>query len=323
MPPSAFRAFQKNMVDAFGEALKISGWRVVSQDAACNMLDGQFSDRQIDVIQCHGIDIHLHLLELDEPSISVPVAICLPCHVERPVAGVCCFSGHSSHGLRDLVLDLDSYQAGIATRLAQAGIASIAVEKIDSGLLSRGRGDGIDEMAVASHYLAWGRTTRAVQLQACLAACELLAGQAMVDHTRIGATGVSLGGWLSVQCALMTDRIKAVADFGRKTVLLPDSICEQDYGGCADWCQIMPGMLRLGGRNTLSLAYAPRPMLAGHGLKDAESCEQSGRHFRSLFQEQYDMLGFADHYHYHAHADGDVMPSKIVIDYFARELGLE
>ena len=107
---------------------------------------------------------------------------------------MCVFSGYTTHRLHDLVINPDSYQQGVAVRLAQAGFASIAVEKIDTGYLSRHGTKGNDENVAATLMLSWDSVLRSHQLRACLAATEILASHSRVDETRIGATGVSLGG---------------------------------------------------------------------------------------------------------------------------------
>ena len=86
---------------------------------------------------------------------------------------------------------------------------------------------------------------------ATVAAAEILAAHPRVDETRIGATGVSLGGWLAMQTALLSDRIKAVAEYGTKTVYLGDDVRPQDYTGVNDIRHIIPGTFHLGDRNML------------------------------------------------------------------------
>jgi dienelactone hydrolase len=262
--------------------------------------------------------MEIHAVEFPETGLVVPMVLCLP-NEGSIKPGVCVYSGHSRHGLRDLVLDLQSYQRGIAVRLAQAGFVTIAVEKIDTGYLSRDGKVGVDEKEVASFGLLWGKLVRAHQLMACLAASEILAGHLVVDETRIGATGVSLGGWLSVQTALLTDRIGAVADFGRKTLTVPPGMSVEAFKGMPDLCHILPGTLALCDRHILSLAYCPRPMLAGHGRKDADSHTQGPSHYRDLYASQYEALGHADRFEYLIHDGGDTMPEQAAIEYFRRQ----
>lgn len=322
MDPEAFAGFRRDIVGGLEGALGLKEWAVRRPLSKNSPLAGRFRDQVLDTIEEHGVCMEVHLIESAETGERVPAVLCLPSE-KTPRPGICVFSGHSPHGLRDMVVDLTSYQRGIATRLAQAGFASIAVEKLDAGYLSRTFPSGVDEPEIATHRLYWGGVTRGRQLMACLAASEILAGHPRVDETRIGATGVSLGGWLSVQTALLSDRIGAVADFGMKTVSITADTTADSYQGMKDLCHIIPGMLSICDRNLIPLAYAPRPMLAGHGRRDASSHGQHEAHYRRLCEAQYDALTARDHYEYHIHDSGDTMPEAAVIEYFRRRFGTE
>ena len=167
--------------------------------------------------------------------------------------------------------------------------------------------------------LSWGSVLRSHQLRACLAATEILAGHGQVDETRIGATGVSLGGWLSVQTAMLNDRITAVADFGMKTRSVGDPIQPSDYQGQRDLCHILPGMLRLSDRNLMPVVLAPTRMLAGHGRNDASSQQEHAANYRSICEAQYAELGAAANYSYLIHKGGDTMPSQEAIAWFGKQ----
>lgn len=317
-----FDRFRSDVVESFVSTLGLQAWTVHNPHGKETPLDGRFVDKLLRTIQHHGIDMEIHVINIPETGMTVPAVVCLPEGSGRS-PGICVFSGHSQNGLRDLVLDLDSYQAGVAVRLAKAGFVTIAVEKIDAGYLSRDGISGVDENPVTTFGLYWGRLTRAHQLMACVAAAEILAADPRVDETRIGATGVSLGGWLSVQTALLSDRIQAVADFGVKTVTVPPGMQADTFNGMRDPCHILPGMLSICDRNLMSLVYCPRPMLAGHGRKDASSNAQGPVHYRAIYEKQYAELGFADRYEYRIHDGGDTMPAEIAIEYFKRQFGNE
>jgi len=315
--PERYGQFRTEIVSRLAATLRLEDWVVRDPQGKKSRLG--FRDRVLAEIEHHGVRMEIHAVEFAETGLVVPMVVCLPPGVQRCPA-VCVFSGHSRNGLRDLVLDLESYQRGAAVRLARAGFVAIAVEKIDTGYLSRDGRSGIDEAELATTWLHWGRVTRSHQLMACLAASEILAVHPRVDETRIGATGVSLGGWLSVQTALLSDRIAAVADFGRKTMSVSPNVSAAEYPGQLDLCHILPGMLSLCDRNLLSLAYCPRPMLAGHGRKDTGSHREGPVHYQQLYQSQYEKLGAADRFAYHIHDGGDTMPTEVVIEYFARVL---
>lgn len=317
MPKDKFMNFKKEVRVELADTLGITDWVVRSPAGKKSPISEQFEDRLIKTISLHGVTIELHTVTLLPTGLVVPMAVCLPNTSEtQSVPGVCVFSGHTTHGLNDLVVNLESYQQGVAVRLAQAGFASIAVEKIDTGYLSRNGTKGNDENAAATLMLSWGSILRSHQLRACLAATEILAGHDRVDETRIGATGVSLGGWLTVQTAMLNDRITAVADFGMKTRSISAEINPKQYKGQRDLCHIIPGMLSLSDRNLMPVVLAPTPMLAGHGRKDKSSQQQHAANYRTICESQYSVLGAAKNYSYLIHAGGDTMPSKEVIVWF-------
>lgn len=321
LPPDRFSGFREDVIGRLTKSLDLAHWTVRDPQGKANTKPHLFHDRLLKKIRHHGIEMEVHLIELPETGDKIPAVICLP-NTTEPRPAVAVFSGHSKNGLHDLVVNLDSYQSGVAARLAQAGFVSIAVEKLDIGYLSRTAPTGVDEQPIASWRLGMNKVTRSVQLMASIAALEMLAAHPRVDETRIGTTGVSLGGWLSVQAALLSDRVAAVADFGRKTVFIPEDASPADFADVRDKCHILPGMFEIGDRNLILLAYAPRPMLAGHGRRDTGSHEQAPRYYRDLFAAQYEALGASDQFEYAIHEGGDTTPADVVINYFRRAFGL-
>ncbi len=320
LPSAAFAAFRQEAVARLTETLHMQDWVVRGPAGKQSPLADRFHDRVLKVIHRDGVSMELHVVRIGGSGLVVPMVVCLPPGSQR-APGVCVFSGHTQHGLRDLTWDRNSYQQGMAVRLAQNGFVTIAVEKIDSGYLSRDGRRGTDEKEVTTTWLHWGQVTRAHQLQACLAASEILAVHPRVDEDRIGATGVSLGGWLSVQTALLSDRIGAVADFGRKTLAVPPGITSDEFAGQRDLCHILPGMLALCDRNVLALAYCPRPLLAGHGRQDEGSQREGPEHFEALFRDQYAALGAGGDFQYLVHEQGDEMPADVVVRWFQNRWG--
>ena len=315
MLPETFAKFRTDLVHEVTRALGLEDWTVRAPSGKTTPLTKNFQINRLAMRVIHGVTTEIITVKTEPYGLAIPMIICLP-ETSDPRPAVCCFSGHSSHGLHDLVINLDSYQEGAAIRLAQAGFVSIAVEKIDTGYLSRDGLSGVDEQELATLLLSSKPLLRAEQLKACLAAVEIAAGHSRVDETRIGVTGASLGGWLSVQTALLSDRIAAVADFGRKTRSLDPSIHPKLYKGQADLCHIIPGLLGVCDRNLHPVALAPLPMLAGHGKKDTGSHRESPEHFRAIGEAQYEALGAAHHYEYLVHEGGDTLPSKELVKWF-------
>jgi hypothetical protein len=324
----AFRRFQADVVSSFTSALGLEEW-VVRKPAPGKRspIADKFKDRIVKRLTLDsGVEIEAHVIEILATGDRVPVVLCLPpaagdAENDDRAAGIVCCPGHSNHALRDLVFGRDSYQRAIAVRLAEAGFAAAAVEKVDSGYLSRTAPSGVDEEAITTFRLGLGAdTTRAVQLMATLAATEVLALHPRVDETRIGATGVSLGGWLAIQTALLSDRIGAVAEYATKTVFLGDDMKPDEFNGVGDICHIVPGTFQLGDRNVLMFPYAPRPLLSGHGgPTDRHSHSQYQRYYLDVHKAQYKALGKPENFRYHMHDGGHTIPPETVIEFFREQ----
>ena len=97
---------------------------------------------------------------------------------------------------------------------------------------------------------------------------------------------------------------------------------ECGYTGVGDICHIIPGTFAVGDRNLLMLAYAPRPLLAGHGgPTDRGSHSQYERYYLRPYEAQYAALGKAENFRYHIHDGGHTIPPETVIEYFREALG--
>lgn len=320
LPEDRFLRFRERVVSEFVQALDLQNWVVRSPEGKSSPTQGLFRDRVVRRFSHGGAEMVAHVVELAPTGLRVPVVLCLPPgHGRHPA--VAAFPGHGPHPLHDLVFGEDSYQAAMCAKLARAGFASVAVEKIDSGYLSRGGSEGVDEREITPFRLAMGSSVRAVQLMATTAAVEILAAHPRVDEDRMGATGVSLGGWLAIQTALLNDRIRAVAEYATKTVYLPDEAEAAEFSGVPDLCHVIPGTFGIGDRNTLLIPFAPRPLLSGHGgPADKSSHSQYERYYKEVFEEQYRVLGAPDAFRYHMHDGGHATHPPTVIAFFQQVL---
>jgi hypothetical protein len=196
MEPEAFRRFQEDVISGWTSSLGLEDWVVRNPTPGKRSpIADKFKDRIVKHLTLEsGVAIEAHVIEILATGDQIPVVICLPPAKdkgEEPLPGVVCCPGHSNNALRDLVFDPKSYQRAIAVRLAEAGLAAVAIEKVDSGYLSRSAPSGVDEEAITTFRLGLGTdTTRAVQLMATLAATEILATH---EPRGGGCTGVRLG----------------------------------------------------------------------------------------------------------------------------------
>ena len=320
LAPAEFERFRARATELLLAALGDPRWRVREPGPRPSPVAELFETESLGRLDFQGVRLEPLTIGIRPTGDRVPAVLCLPTGAGR-VPAVAVFSGHSDEGLRDLVLNADSYQRGLAVRLARAGFAALAVEKIDAGYLSRGfhagAAGGDDEVPIATFLLAVGAPTVAArQVMASVSALEYLAGHPRVDPARIGAAGVSFGGWSAVYAAVLSDRAAAVADFGRKTQLIDFDPAR--FRGVEDYSHLFPGLAALGQRNLLPLVLAPRPLCLGHGRADAESDRQSFEAFRRPLAAQYRALGAERNLEYHVHPGGDVLPEAAVLGFFAR-----
>lgn len=296
-----------------------------------NKVSGLFRTEFVSSVKVKGRNIDLYNIYIKDTGDIVPAAICMPSKIPAPA--VVAFSGHTHFGLRELFVDLESYQRGIAWRLCEAGFVTAAVEKIDSGVSSvlfqkkgeRWRGDvwADDEDRISTMLLGMDDyLIPARQLMVNIALVEFVAGMRTVDKSRIGAVGISLGGWLTLQTALLNDRIKAVANFGGMWAYLDPytkTIDHPDLVGINDFSQLFPGIWRYGDQARYIYAAAPIPMITGYGRRDTPYIN-----FREYFYpgilRQYEVLGKPDDIEVVVHEGGHVLPDQEVIKFFKSRL---
>jgi len=285
-------------------------------------------------VEVKGTKVDLFTMRIADTGDVIPFASCAPERIPAPAVVV--FSGHTAEGgLRELFVDEESYQRALARRLCQAGFFALAMEKIDSGLSTmhfqlRGErwqredepgGGADDELEAATtligigDYLIPGR-----QLMANIAAVEIVAADPRVEAGRIGAAGVSLGGWLTLHTALVNSRIKAVANFGGMwSYLEAHENSLEGFEGINDFSQLIPGLWRLGDQNRFVLAAAPLAMLTGYGELDVPYVRFK-KYFFPLVSSQYEALGAGSEIEVLVHEAGHTVPVDAVIDFFRRRL---
>lgn len=156
------------------QSLHLADWVVRSPQGKASPLRRLFQVRIVKRFERNGVQMKAHVVELLPRGDQVPIVLCLP-PGEGKHPAVASFPGHREHPLHDHVLGADSYQKEIATRPARPAFASIAVETVDNGYLSRDAPAGFDDKAIARLRLAMGSLVRAVQLIPTSAAVGILA----------------------------------------------------------------------------------------------------------------------------------------------------
>ncbi|MDH3639554.1 MAG: acetylxylan esterase [Gammaproteobacteria bacterium] len=313
-----------------------SRWVVENNTTKVSHILDRIEKAFVDTVTVKDTRLELYTIKIKDTEDIVPIALCLP--TQTPAPGIILYSGHTAEGgLRDLFVDDDSYQKAMARRLCEAGFATLAVEKIDSGLMTmhfqrRGErftverepgGGADDELEAATtllgvgDYLIPGR-----QLMANIAALEILSADPRVDHTRIGAAGVSAGGWMALHSALVNARIKAVANYGGMWSYLEATMEKPDYKdfqGITDFTQLIPGIWKLGDQNRFVLAVPPLVMQIGYGQLDHPYTTYK-KYFFPVVGQQYEMLGARGNLEIVTHKKGHEFPPAPIISFFKRRL---
>ena len=296
-----------------------------------NYVPDLYDKEFVSSVSIRNLKVDLYNIFIKDTGDTIPVAICIP--KKTPAPAVIAFSGHTHFGLRELFVDLDSYQRAIAWRLCEAGFVAAAVEKIDSGISSilfqkkgeHWRGDiwADDEDRISTILLGMGDyLIPARQLMANIATVEMVAAMDVVGNSQIGAVGISLGGWLTLHTALFNERIKAVANFGGMWSYLDHykrDIVNPELVGINDFSQLFPGIWRYGDQFRFIYAAAPIPMLTGYGKKDYPYVNFK-EYFHPRITSQYEALGRPKDIEVVVHEGGHVLPENEVIDFFKRRL---
>lgn len=234
-------------------------------------------------------------------GLAIPGVIQYPVGAKE-LPGIVVIAGHTPNGesgLSQLIDEQDSYQHAAATELAAAGFATIAIELRGFGLL--GAPHYPDHKIVAYNELQKGKTYKGLVLSDLHEVLGYLQNLEMVDGTRLGVAGASLGGELSVALGVSSPQIKAIAfsayaesgafaDFGARIKKQPHN------------CHLIPGLAKFMRREDIFRLLAPRATL---GVRDtpskakysgfAEDIASAWRHYAA--QEQFEFVLVEDGVH--------------------------
>lgn len=171
----------------------------------------------------------------------IPAVLTIPHKKPAPFAAVVCIHGHG--GTRYSVYDRNSPYKGFAASLAESGFVTIAVDVGQHEVYEQGR--------ILMGERLW-------DLMRCV---DLLHGMDIIDKTRIGCAGLSLGGEMAMWLGAMDTRVSAVVSSGFLTVM--DQM-EQNH--CMCWK--FEGLRELVDYADIYSLTAPRPLMCQNGLQE-------------------------------------------------------
>lgn len=197
------------------------------------------------------------VLQYPEGAKNSPAVILVPGHTKP---------GES--GLEQLIDEEESYHHAAATRLAKAGYVTIAIELRGFGIL--GVPNYPEHKIVAYNQLLKGSTYKALVLGDLLELLDYLETLDIVDSSRVGVAGASLGGELSVALGVVETSIKAIA-FSSYV----EAGVFKDFGANAKkqphYCHLIPKVGSIMRKEDVFKLLAPR---ASIGIREVTHKEQ-------------------------------------------------
>jgi glycerophosphoryl diester phosphodiesterase len=190
-------------------------------------------------------------------------------HTARPgeqYPAIVCFMGHGK--VTQILEDRQSYQHACAAEFADAGYIVYAMENVG---MEPERDNHLDlnrSLRLEGH--GWYSLLFSHQRMLL----DEVFSDTMVDTKRVGVTGVSTGGLLSLSAAVMEPRIAAASVqgiFGSMRI----SFIRDRHRHCS--CGAIPGLLPQFDLPELALLVAPRPLHISNGQTDGFSPAEAGR----------------------------------------------
>ncbi|MET0398936.1 MAG: dienelactone hydrolase family protein [Longimicrobiaceae bacterium] len=176
-------------------------------------------------------------------------------------------SGHGN-GIIETAGLTPSYQHEAALRLARAGYVTFTPELRGFGYL--GLRIGNEHLTTANNALMAGRSYKAFLLRDLRGMVDWLQAQPAVDPERMGVTGVSFGGEMSVALAAVDPRLRVVVAQGTEGGVGPHDGYHRDAnpGFPHVLCHFFDTPNRHVAREDPFLLVAPRPMLLVRGTEE-------------------------------------------------------
>lgn len=241
-------------------------------------------------------DYELKEVEINSTATRrIRVIVTNPTKERGPFPGVIVIHGHG--GTQEIVYEMKSPYRAYARELARRNYVTIAP-------------------FVSQHTVYENdRLLMGERLFDCIRSVDYLETMANVDKTRIGCTGLSLGGEMTMWLAAMDTRIKASVVSGFLTKM---GQLEQDH--CLCWK--FPGLRELVDFSDIYGLIAPRPLLFQIGRKEPDS-QFPLTLAREAFievQKVYNDIGVPENVMLVPHEEGHVVEIPVLVNFIAKYL---
>jgi dienelactone hydrolase len=229
------------------------------------------------------------------PGLQVPAYLFTPRRRTGRTPAVLCIHGHSAGG-KDDTIDPNGSYAQFALRFAELGLVVLAPDQIGFG--ERKLPEGKTTYGLLTHGLNMlGHTLIGWRYWDLVCALDLLETLPMVDTSRIGVMGLSLGGEMTMFLAGMQPRVHAACVCGYLTSHLGTFL---DEPHCT--CGALRDLAMHFEHVDLAALIAPRPLFLDSGRNDpmfhtpeAEALVRELRPVYDLFDKPREHLGIEVH----------------------------
>lgn len=236
------------------------------------------------------------------PGLWVLAYLLTPTKGKAPYPTVVCVPGHG-RGVDDIVgvdekgndrTNKAGYQHDFAIQVAEQGLAAVAIEPMAFGCRrdARTKKGGLGRSAcqpTAGAALLLGETMIGWRVYDVMRTIDWIGTRKELDASRVGVTGISGGGTITVFSAALDERIKAAFASGYLCTWR-DSIYSISH--CID--NYVPGILEWAEMYDVAGLIAPRPFFAESGTKDDIFPIEAFRASFARVKKVYETFGVAD-----------------------------
>ncbi|MCZ2146586.1 MAG: alpha/beta hydrolase family protein [Bryobacterales bacterium] len=236
------------------------------------------------------------------PGLWVLGYLLLPKNKPAPHPAVICLPGHG-RGVDDIVgiddkgrprTDKAGYQHDFALQVVEHGLAAVAIEQMAFGCRrdARTRKGGLGRSAcqpVAGAALLLGQTMIHWRVNDVSRTIDWIESRGELDPKRIGVTGISGGGTITVFSAALEPRLRAAFASGYLCTFR-DSIFSLSH--CID--NYVPGILNWAEMYDVAGLIAPKPFFAESGTRDDIFPVAAARESFSRVKRVYEVFGAGD-----------------------------
>jgi dienelactone hydrolase len=265
---------------------------------------GQVTVNELEKNVIRGVEqIRIQLEAAD--GLLLPGYVMAPVERKGPLPGLLIYPGHGT--IRQTAGLEQSPHMSNALALAQEGYVTLTLEQRGLGELGQ-----VDHLILDNIARLMGRTWLGMVLEDGLRGLDYLQSRADVDASRLGVTGLGLGGGLALYTAALDERVCAVVVQN----YLGGDIDPLAVGGHG--CDFVPGLRRYAELSDVARLVVPRPVL--YAYPESLPTTTAARVWFDKLRPSYEVFRCPDRTNFMAHEKGAVYRRVMALTWFDRWL---